>query len=354
MSFRLLSPSRSQGPLPRVNRQSSIVNGALALLVCGLLSSCLHNRDIEIEEIAHYNTSGWAHDINLDERTLYVSDRQGGYLLFDRGSDWSAPRIYKPVQDVISLAPHLGSPLLAARFEGLVLVSRRGNPVARLANGDIANAAATRGNLAYVAYGSHGLVISRVGAKTLSIVSELPTPGWSHDVKLWRNRALLADWNYGLRVVDVSTPEGPAEIGVLPTPATAISISLGELGGRPAAAIAEGHAGIALVGFDVSGRPTLIARHALGLNPRAAPHPETGGWAHGVALCNNYLFVANWKRGLAILDVLDPVQPRTLMELPTHGTSLGVKAEAGPDGTILVFLADGEEGLRIFRFKGRR
>jgi hypothetical protein len=309
---------------------------------------------MEIEEIAHYNTSGWAHDVTLDDRTLYVSDRQGGYLLFDRGSDWSVPRIHKPVQDVISLAPHLGWPLLAARFEGLVLASPHGTAVARLANGDIANAVVTRGNLAFAAYGSHGLVISRVGAVALSIVAELRTPGWSHDVKLWRNRALLADWNYGLRVVDISTPEGPAEIGVLPTPATAICISVGELGGRPAAAVAEGHAGVSLVDFDMAGRPSLIARHALGLNPSAAPHPETGGWAHGVALCNNYLFVANWKRGLAILDVLNPGQPRTLMELPTRGTSLGVKAEAGPDGTILVFLADGEEGLRIFRFKGRR
>jgi hypothetical protein len=354
MSLQSPSVLHQQGLPSRVNRQSWIMNWALASLMCTLYSSCLNYREIQIEEIAHYNTSGWAHDVNLDERELYVSDRQGGYLVFDRGSDWSAPRMHKPVQDVISLAPHLGRPLLAARFEGLVLASPRGNPVARLANGDIANAVVTRGNLAYAAYGSHGLVVSRVGALALSIVAELPTPGWSHDVKLWGNRALLADWNYGLRVVDVSIPEGPAEIGVLPTPATAICIAVGTLGGRPAAAVAEGHAGVSLVDFDMAGRPSLITRHALGLNPSALPHPEAGGWAHGVALCNNYLFVANWKRGLAILDVLDPRQPRTLMELPTRGTSLGVKAEPGPNDTILVFLADGEEGLRIFRFKGRK
>jgi hypothetical protein len=96
-----------------------------------------------------------------------------------------------------------------------------------------------------------------------------------------------------------------------------------------------------------------LSRARLGLNASDAPHPESGGWAHGVAWCGDYLFVANWKRGLAVLDVHDPRNPRLLRELPTGGTSLGVKAEAAPDGEILVFLADGEEGLRIFRFRPR-
>ncbi len=189
-----------------------------------------------------------------------------------------------------------------------------------------------------------------MGGTDLKIIAELPTPGWSHDVKLWGGRALLADWNYGLRVVDISRPEHPAEIGVLPTPATAICISLGESMGRTMAAVAEGHSGVSLVAFDDAGRPSLVARHPLGLNPSDAPHPETGGWAHGVAWCGAYLFVADWKRGLDVLDVRDPGKPRLILRSPTSGTSLGVKAEADPDGTILVFLADGEAGLRVLRF----
>ncbi len=345
---------------PRVLRQtSSIANpqsaipGFLLLLACALFFSCSLKRDIEIEEIAHYNTSGWAHDVTPDDGFLYVSDRQGGYLVFRRGEDYAGPKIYAPVKDVISLAPHNGRPLLASRFEGLVLVSAAGTVEDRFSNGDIANAVVTRNDLAFAAYGSHGLVICRAGVRGLSLVAELPTPGWSHDVKLWRNWALMADWNYGMRVVDISVPGHPREIGILPTPATAICISVGELMGKPAAAVAEGHAGVSLVALENSGRPVFLSRHVLGLNPSDAPHPEAGGWAHGVALCRGYLFVANWKRGLAVLDVHDPSQPRAIMEVPTCGTSLGVKAEAAPDGTILVFLADGEEGLRVFRFKGR-
>lgn len=306
-----------------------------------------------MEEVAHYDTSGWAHDVSLDAGFLYVSDRQGGYLVFDPARDWTPAKIRAPVQDVISLAPNFSRPLLASRYEGLVLVSHEGAVLARLANGDIANAVVTRGNLAYAAYGSHGLVICRIGAGGISAISELPTPGWSHDVKLNGSFALLADWNYGLRVVDVGFARRPSEIGVLPSPATAICISVGKLGGMNAAAVAEGHGGVSLVAFDAGGRPFLLARHALGLNPADPAHPETGGWAHGVALCGDYLFVANWKRGLSVLDVRDPRQPRTVMEVPARGTSLGVKAEMEPDGDIMVYLADGEAGLRVFRFTPR-
>ncbi len=323
------------------------------VMLCAVFLSCADNREM-MEETAHYNTPGWAHDVIPDNGHLYVADRQAGYLLFSRDDNWAVPKNrLKPVEDVISLAPHNGQPVLASRFEGLVMVSPSGRVDARLAIGDIANAVVTRGGLAYAAYGSHGLLISRMGPAHLTLVSKLATPGWSHDVKLWRSRALLADWGYGLRIVDVSDPRNPVETGNLPTPATAISISLGELAGQSVAAVAEGHAGVSLVALDGAGRPSFISRHLLGLNPANAPHPERGGWAHGVALCRDYLFVANWKRGLDVLDLRDPRQPRLIMEVPTRGTSLGVRAEAAPDGSIRVFLADGEDGLRVFRFQGR-
>ncbi len=311
--------------------------------------SCLTRSAPGIEQIAHYDTAGWSHDVEADGGLLYVSDRQGGFLVFDRAAGWTAPRVLAPVKDVISLAPHGGRPLLAARFEGLVLVSSSGQAVARISLGDIANAAVTRGDLGFAAYGANGLVVVRLGDAELRVVSQLRTPGWSHDVKLWGSRALVADWQYGVRVVDVSRPESPVEIGVMPTPATAISVAPGSFGGKPMAAVAEGHAGVSIAAFDDEGRPSLVARHPLGLNPADAPHPETGGWAHGVAWCGNYLFVANWKRGLAILDVQDPRRPRLIAEVPTRGTALGVKAEAQPGGAILVFLADGEAGLRVLR-----
>jgi hypothetical protein len=167
-------------------------------------------------------------------------------------------------------------------------------------------------------------------------------------VKLRGHFAYVASWNYGLQIVDIRDPHNPVETGRLPTPATAISVAFGAEHGL--VAVAEGHAGLSLARVDAAGRVVPVGHNGLGLDPAATPHPEKGGWAHGVAWSGRYLFVANWKEGLIVVDAADPRQPQVLLTRHTSGTALGVAAERQPDGTILVFLADGEAGLRVFRF----
>ncbi len=323
----------------------------LIIALCILASGCARRPAFEIAEVVSVDTAGWAHDVAVDRDALYVSDRQGGFLVFRRPWDWSRPGIFKPVEDVISLAPNDGAPVLASRFEGLVRVSADGNVRAKYSNGDIANAVATRGDLAFAAYGLHGLVIGRLEQEAIRVVAQLPTPGWSHDVKLSREQALMADWQYGLRVVDVRDAEHPSEVGTLATPATTIAVSIRDSGGRRFAAIAEGHAGISIAELDDSGHPRLLGRNGLGLKVTDSPHPESGGWAHGIAWSTRHVYVANWKRGLAVLDVEDMGNPTLVREIPTQGTALGVKTELQTDGRWLVFLADGEAGLKVYRVR---
>ncbi len=306
---------------------------------------------VEVQEIAAVDTSGWAHDVELDRDALYVSDRQGGFLVFRRPWDWKQSNIFKPVEDVISLAPNSGAPVLASRFEGLVWVSGTGGVLARYSNGDIANSVVTRGDLAFAAYGLHGLVVARLTQGALRPLAQLSTLGWSHDVKLSRGQVFLADWQYGLRVVDVREPEHPSEITHLPTPATTIAVSIREDGRRRLAALAEGHGGISIAELDDSGRPRLLGRNGLGLRAADPPHPESGGWAHGITWSRTHVFVANWKRGLAVIDVSDMSNPRLVREIQTDGTALGVKAEEQSDGSWLIFLADGEAGIKIYRVR---
>jgi hypothetical protein len=161
---------------------------------------------------------------------------------------------------------------------------------------------------------------------------------------------VLADWDYGLRVVDIRRPEAPRETGVLRTPATAIALDIHEDGGRLLAAVAEGHAGVAIVEIDAGGRPSLVSRVGLGLKPDDVPHPETGGWVHGVAWSGRFIFAANWKRGLAVIDAGDVRAPRVILEHPSPGTALAVAAQTQADGSHRIYLADGESGLRVFDF----
>ena len=322
------------------------------MVLVSSIPACFHDRKrYRVEETARFDTPGWAHDVALADRKIYVSDRQAGVLVFRRDLG-GPPQIFAPVADVISLAPTAAGLLLAARFEGLVQMAAGGEVRGRLAfENEIANSVAIRGNLAFVAFGLHGLVVAETGKDGVRRISELPSPGWSHDVKLRQEQALLADWNYGLRVVDIRVPERPVEIGVAPTPATAIALALGNSpDGRPMVAVAEGHGGVSLIDLSNPAHPALIARASLGLNPKDQPHPESGGWAHGIAWSGQYLFVANWKRGLTVVDVQDLQRPRIAVEYNTGGTALGVQTETAPDGSISVFLAGGEAGLIVLRF----
>lgn len=319
----------------------------LFLLLSPLASGC--SRDVEIREIFNFDTRGWAHDISLEAGRLYVADRQGGFLVFDRAGGFQLPVRAAPVRDVVSLAPNSGMPVLASRFEGLVLLSRSGEISAAYVNGGIANAVEIRKDLAFAAYGKGGLVVLRVREGRYRVVSTLATGGWAHDLRLSGDQAFLADWD-GLRVVDIRDPQKPQITAFLPSPDRCISLAVQETGTGRRLALAEGHAGVALAELDSAGRPSLLGRHYFGLNPGGPEHPAEGGWVHSVAWAGRYVFAANWKRGLELLDAEDLRNPRAVLRLPTSGTSLGVKTQLQPDGSYLVFLADGEAGLRVFRF----
>ena len=324
----------------------------LAVMSLGL-AACARRPAVEIREVCRAPTPGWAHDVSLESARAYVSDREGGMLVYSSPWGLGKPEWARPVRDVISLSPNSGSPVLAARFEGIVAVSPSGQVTDRYSNGDIANAVEVRDGRAFAAYGLHGLVVASLKPR-IRCLATLPSPGWSHDLRLSRNQALVADWNYGLRVVDISTPDHPAEIASLPSPATTISLCVEDTGGRRLVALAEGHGGVGLAELDAAGRPRPLGRHFLGLHPGDRIHPESGGWVHSIAWAGHYLLAANWKKGVAVLDAADPGRPRLVLEVRTRGTALGVKAQRQPDGSHLVFLADGEGGFAVYQFRAAR
>ena len=322
----------------------------MGLIVLVLLPSCKHPRPIELYEISHFDSLGWTHDVAIDGSNIYIADRQGGISVFDRSQRYKRSSHVLPIHDVISLSPNSGMPVLAAGFDGLIAVSPSGQIAGRYTNRCIFNAVQVRDGLAFAANGPRGLMVARLARGRILPIAELPAEGWAHDLRLSRNHALLADWNHGLRVVDISNPEKPEEIAHLSSPATCISLAVQGSGATCMLALAEGHAGISLAVLDSHGRPSLLGRNFLGLNPKDPVHPESGGWVHGVAWAGRYLIAANWKRGLAVLDCKNPVKPSLVMEAATPGTALAVQAELQSDGSYLIFLADGESGLRMYRF----
>lgn len=149
--------------------------------------------------------------------------------------------------------------------------------------------------------------------QTWTVQQQTPTPeiedvefvghleGVANDVFLVDHYAYIAAGSEGLRVVDVSVPSNPKELGSYDTPGNA---SHAVVSGNYAY-VADGEGGVRII--DISA-PT---------NPREVSFYETPGTTSNVAVAEGYAYIADYSYssytyGLQILDVSDPTNPRKL------------------------------------------
>jgi hypothetical protein len=135
-----------------------------------------------------------------------------------------------------------------------------------------------------------GLSVVKVSSpQTPTEIGRCATPGWGYGVNTAGNYAYVADYGYGLRVIDVSNRESLKEVG----------------------------------NWD-----------------------DTSGFAYGVATTGNYVHVADYGLGLRVIDVSNPQKPREVGHYATPGSACKVAASGGYD-----YVAD-ESGLEIIQFYG--
>jgi hypothetical protein len=103
-------------------------------------------------------------------------------------------------------------------------------------------------------------------ARALAALGTVDTPGDARAVAVSGSRAFVADYDQGLRVVDVSNPLAPALGSGVPTP----------------------------------------------------------GYAVDVVVSGSYAYVAIYDRGLQVVDVSDPLAPTPAGSVDTPGTAVGV------------------------------
>lgn len=115
------------------------------------------------------------------------------------------------------------------------------------------------------------------------------TPGLAYGVYLQGGYAYIADGDCGLRIIDVSNPASPFEVGFWETP----------------------------------------------------------GEARGVWVWGSYAYVANGEAGLRVIDVSDPANPLPVGFYDTPGYGCGVYARGN-----YAYIADGGCGLQIYQFYG--
>jgi len=154
----------------------------------------------------------------------------------------------------------------------------------------------------------------------------LELPSEIQDIACEEGIAYVADLSAGLRIIDVSSPAAPVEIGSIDS---LFAHDVAIVGGM--AYVASGYGGLRII--DVSDPTT----------PEEVGKLSTGGVAHGVDVSGGLAFVTDKWEGLIVVDVSEPSAPVEIGSIATPGQSWDVVV-----ADDLAYVADSNGGLRIF------
>jgi parallel beta-helix repeat protein len=192
---------------------------------------------------------------------------------------------------------------------------------------DFVKGVAISGTLAYVAAGSAGLRVVNVSDPAHPTeIGVWDSPGYAEGVAMDGQTAYLADGPYGLATVDVTNPAQPTAQGS----AYAMNFAFDVAVSGQYAYVAAGDAGL------------LIANVTNPAHPAEIGAVDTPGYAYEVAASDTYAYVADGWNGLQIVNVADPGHPALSGLLSTPGWAFGVTL-AGTRAHV----ADAAGGLRI-------
>jgi hypothetical protein len=160
---------------------------------------------------------------------------------------------------------------------------------------DIVHGVAVAGNYAYVADGESGLRVIDVSDPTdPSEVGFYDTHGSAGDVAVVGDYAYVADGSFGLWVFDISDPTSPTEVGFYNTPGSASDVAVS----GDYAYVADYGGGLRVVDVSNPASPSEVGYS----NP-------WGVYAEAVAMAEGFAYVAAGSYGLRVIDVSDPSTP---------------------------------------------
>lgn len=182
---------------------------------------------------------------------------------------------------------------------------------------------------AYIADGDDGLRIIDVSDPTIPIeVGFLDTNKWAYSVDIVGEFAYVADHWDGLRIINVSDPSAPFEVGYYNTSGQATDVTIVD----QIAYVADGTAGLCLINISNPAAPFRTST----LN--------TEGESRAVWVTGSYAYIADGTGGLRVINVVDESTP----------FEAGFFNPAGYDyyediflADTLAFVADRNDGLRI-------
>jgi len=130
-------------------------------------------------------------------------------------------------------------------------------------------------------------------------------------------------------VVDVNSPNNPITLSTFDT-VNAYGV---QVGGNYAY-IADGGNGLRLVDVSIPLVPAQVGVY------------DTPGWSRSLRVVANLAYVADWTNGVSVIDVVDPASPMGVTQYQTPGRVRDVDV-AGP----YLYVADFDYGLRVLTWR---
>jgi hypothetical protein len=202
----------------------------------------------------------------------------------------------------------------------------------QLGMSDYANCVAIADTIAYV---GEGLDDGSSGALRIVNISDpaspqqigsLVTPQAVRGVAVAGNYAYLAEHTAGLRIIDISNPAVPNPIGFLSIGSTAQGVALA----GNYAYVANGVLGLLDINISNPAAPALVGTC------------NTPNSAYDVAISGTYAYVADYDSGLQIINIANPAAPTIVGSYDIQGTAMGVAVSGD-----YAYVADLYYGLRV-------
>ena len=160
----------------------------------------------------------------------------------------------------------------------------------------------------------------------ISHMAQFDTPGYTRGIKVQGGRLLVADDWAGLRVIDISDPYIPMEVGQITNVGNVWAIDTFS----NFAYLAARENGLIVIDLTIPSDPRLV---------QVIDTPDA---ATDVFVSGHHLFVGVKSSGLLIYDITDPESPQFVSQYDTPGLSVGVYVVEDR-----VYVADYHAGLQV-------
>lgn len=179
---------------------------------------------------------------------------------------------------------------------------------------DSCYAVAVSNDIAYFGNGKYFRVLDVSDKANPIELGKLLTPSTVKDIAVGDNYVYVADWHGGLRIIDVSTPSNPTEVGFFDD-INDIFLRFDKrvtISGGYAYVLREKSASFRIIDVATPSNPTEVGFF------------HNGTFVLDVAVINNYAYVIDWYARLHIIDVSTPSAPTEVGFFDTPGQALGV------------------------------